>query len=210
MEDDAASALLDMASPPGLSSPQRTTKTVLTTPPRTLKLTRVKRSSEHILDITYETPEGKSCEIPFAAHEEDFAFVKRRVRACHALYDPARADVYCTWSGKVVNIPILDSRFSHFHETIQQKRYSFQQVLQLVVSRHTCLQWGSLEPCRSCHNRGFRAGCQKPTFLYFLMPMPGFRNHKDVCDAVLGTLEPLSIPDDVSVWSDRIPQNYVR
>ena len=207
MAADAANTLLNLSTPP------RDARVVQasTTPVKTLTIASLKRTSTEQHDITYETPDGKTCQIPFFVDEDDESFISRRAKAARALYDPARADVYCTWNGKVVNIPVNDVRYLQFHDSYQQKRYTLNNVLQLVHSRYTCIKWGDAkEYCRSCNNRGFRAICQKPQFLYHMMPLPAYKSYPCMCDDALSEMEPIVVPTDIQQWCSHIPQNYIR
>jgi hypothetical protein len=203
----AASALVNMATPP------RVTAHALvkgSESPPSMKVTGMKRTTVRSLDVTYESSSGRRCRIELKEDEDDQAFVKRRCRAALALHDPRRADVFCAWNGRVVNIPI-DSH-AVFHETNQQKRYTIGNVLQLVHTRYTCVQWQRDDDmlCRSCVNRGFRASCLCPEYLYHLMPMPGFKSNAQMCNAVLSSLDPIDVPVVTKAWLDRLPQTYVR
>lgn len=203
MATDAANALLVLSTPPRATVTAKTT-----TPVKSLKIAGLKRTSTHQHDITYETPEGKTCQIPLFADDKDDTFVLRRTKAARALYDPTRANVYCTWNGQLVNIPVKDARYYQFHDSLQQQRYMLNNVLQLVHSRHTCR--GDKNACRSCEHRGFRAACQTPRFLYHMMPLPAYKSHPEMCDNALAEMEPVNIPNDAQPWIDHTPQNYVR
>ena len=208
MAADAADALLNLATPPRRASVAQTS----TTPTKTLTIARLKRTSTDQHDITYKTPDGKTCEIPFFVNEDDTSFMCRRAKAARALYDPTRADVYCTWNGKVVNIPVTGARYLQFHDSPQQKRYMLKNVVQLVYCRFTCIQWGEDDDdtCRSCSNRGFRACCQKPRYLYFIMPLPAYKSYPMMCDNAVSELEPVVVPKDTKPWNNHTPQNYIR
>ena len=211
MAADAANALLHLATPPR-TSVSATSKSTTTTPERTLKICGLKRTTTEQHDITYETEDGKTCRIPFYVHEDDDSFVVRRTKAAKAMYDPLRADVYCTWNGKIVNIPVEDTRYTQFHDSPQQKRFVLNNVLQLVYCRYTCVQWGGKEAshCRICNNRGFRSSCQIPRFLYYMMPLPAYKAYPRMCDYALAEMEPIDIPKDTQPWNDHTPQNYIR
>ena len=208
MARDAADALLDLATPPRQTAAATIKHT--RTPEKTLRIAGLKRTSKNQHDITYHTSDGKTCQIPFYVDEDDDEFVQRRTKAARALYDPTRADVYCTWNGKLVNVPVDDARYSKFHDSTQQKRYVLNNVLQLVYCRYTCIQWSADSLCRSCSNRGFRAGCQMPRFLYHMMPLPAYKLYPNMCDNALADMEPVEIVKDTLPWSEHTPQNYIR
>ena len=83
-------------------------------------------------------------------------------------------------------------------------------VLQLVYCRYTCIQWGEGDFCRSCNNRGFRACCQKPQYLYHMMPLPAYKSYPIMCDNALSDMEPVVVPKDTQPWIKHAPQNYIR
>lgn len=208
MDGDAVTALLSLSTPPRVS-----VRAVSKGSPPLLKLTGVKRTTSSTTDITYETPSGRRCRIALEDDEDDMVFVERRCKAAHALHDPTRADVFCTWKEKVVNVPITGPMFARFHESVQQKRDSVRDVIQLVQTRHTCVQWnnrGDGNLCRSCRNPQFRASCLTPTYLHHLLPMPGFKTRVSTCDAALAALDPIDMPIDTAKWANRLPQGYVR
>lgn len=207
MAADAAKTLLNLSTPPRCASVAKVSTPLV----KALTIASLKRTSTEQHDITYETPDGKTCQIPFFVNEDDDSFICRRAKAARALYDPARADVYCTWNGKVVNIPVDEVRYSQFHDSPHQKRYMLMNVLQLVHCRYTCTKWGDEKDyCRSCKNRGFRTCCQKPHYLYHMMPLPAYKSCPVMCDNALSEMEPIVVPTDTQPWCNHVPHIYIR
>ena len=142
--------------------------------------------------------------------------------------DPERTDALCFWNSALVNIPVRDTRWQRFRESIQQQRFHFK-ALQLVVTRYTCTQWRSSKmlkfddsgvgddnrdngfSCRNCVNRHYRAGCMCPIHLYHILPMPTYRGNVEILEACLkeiGSTSALSTCN--KKWLARIPQVQYR
>ena len=171
------------------------------TPMRCFKLAQVKRTREDLVTLVYSTGR-ESMEIPFARGEDASVFFQRRAKAARLLFDATRKDVYCTWRKELVSIMIQSPAWVLFKESLQQKRYACGSI-QLVITRFTCCQWKEVaDPCRNCCNRSWRVGCQKPTYLYHLLPMQ--RNAAQM-EADLSMFEPLSVQRDASAWMKRVP-----
>lgn len=179
------------------------------TPVKQFKLCGVKRDSDSVLRICYKSDHEEHIEVPMHFQDTKLSFMARRDHMLKQLFDGNRSEVYCSWRGTLVLMLVKDVRWTLYKESLQQKRYLFE-TIQLVVSRFTCTQWRDGDRCRNCSNRNWRTGCQTPTYLIHLMPLPAYRNNPTVCDASLAKLSPCELEKDVSDWKKRMPQASVR
>ena len=206
----AVSVLMDMSTPPRETTHAKARSTDAS-PTKVLRFAGVKRTANDALDVLYDTPEGGRLHVPLLDGDDDDDFRVRRTQTARRLYDPARIDAYCTWSKQVVNISKGDPRWVMFHETNLQKRFNFQNVLQLVTVRYTCTMWakdGSL--CRSCATPKFRTSCTNSRFVHFVMPMLTAKGCDQACTAALKMFDPVLIDKPTDLWTERVPSHTVR
>jgi hypothetical protein len=128
------------------------------------------------------------------------------------------------WSDSLLSFRFNPIGWTLFHDTHQQKRYTFgtKQQIQLIVSRQTCAMSGFDGPrrqCRTCARPRWRVACEKPTFIRHILPVTNTRNQFDPsirvrhgwCDQTLAPLGPLPIDtDDLGPWRKRLPMCNVR
>lgn len=182
---------------------------VTTTPVRQFKLAGAKRVRDDLVTLSY-TSDGSEIQVPYFKGETLSTLFLRRDEAARRLFDANRCEIYCSWRSTMVSLIVHDSRWIQFRESLQQKRYHHKAV-QLVITRYTCTQWRDVkEPCRNCCNRNWRTGCQRPTFIMHVLPLPVYRNRIDLCEEALAELEPLDVLTDKTAWTTRMPQMHFR
>ena len=199
LEDDANKALI---------AKEEDTDEVFSTPVKHFRLCGVKRENEALLRVSYKS-DNETIEVPMHVQDTKTTFLARRDRLLKQMFDENRSEVYCSWRDALLSMLVKDARWTLYRESLQQKRYLFK-TIQLVVGRFTCTQWRDGDLCRNCSNRNWRAGCQKPTYLLHLMPLPAYRNNVAACEAALAELSPCVVEKDSSDWKKRMPQASVR
>ena len=168
-----------------------------------------KREKEGVLRITYVSDDQDRIAVPMLVKDTKMSFLARRDQLLKQMFDDNRSEVYCSWRDSLLSMLVKDTRLILYRDSLQQKRYVFE-TIQLVVSRFTCVQWREGDLCRNCSNRNWRTGCQRPTYLLHLMPLPPYRNNLAACDASLAKLSPCVLEKDSSDWKKRMPQASVR
>ena len=143
------------------------TRTVdIGTPEKSFKAAGYKRVRPGLIHVLYESEEGDTLVVPLAKGENSEVFNARRQKIADMMFDPSRKTAYCLFKKQAINVTVQDPRWVLYRETMQQKRYHFMNVIQLVVTRSTCAQQDNISACRNCQNPHFRAGCLTPNSLF--------------------------------------------
>ena len=180
------------------------------TPEKSFKAAGYKRVREGLIHVLYESEEGDVMAVPLAKGENSDVFNARRQRTADMMFDPTRKTAYCQFKNKAVNMTVQDPRWVLFWESMQQKRFHYMNVIQLVVTRSTCAQQDTTAFCRNCQNPHFRAGCMTPNSTFYVMPLPMWRNASDLCNKMLEAFDPVAIDADTTAWTVKMPQIHVR
>tara|TARA_B100000513_G_C11887784_1_gene181338 strand:- start:658 stop:1317 length:660 start_codon:yes stop_codon:yes gene_type:complete len=180
------------------------------TPEKSFKAAGYKRVREGLIHVLYESEEGDVMAVPLAKGENSEVFNARRQKTAVMMFDPTRKTAYCQFKNQAVNMAVQDSRWVLFRESMQQKRYHYMNVIQLVVTRSTCAQREDSTCCRNCQNPHFRAGCMTPNSTFYVMPLPMWRNAIDLCNKMLEAFDPVAIDVDTTAWTTKMPQVHVR
>ena len=184
--------------------------TSVITPVKQFRKCGIKCDSQDLgVRICYQSDHGEQIEIPMYPGDSTMSFMARRDQMLKQMFDGNRNEVFCSWRDVLLSLLVKDARWTLYRESLQQKRYLFE-TIQLVVSRWTCTQWRDGDRCRNCSNPNWRTGCQTPTYLLYLMPLPAYRNKLSACDASLAKLSPYAVERDTSDWKKRMPHASVR
>lgn len=217
-ELDAAESLVALGNPVStpVSTPIRCTTSAkrtldLGTPKKSFKAAGYKRLREGLIQVLYESEDGDVMAVPLAKGENSDVFNARRQKTADIMFDPTRKTAYCQFKNRAVNMAVQDSRWVLYRESMQQKRFHYMNVIQLVVTKSTCAQrQDTTALCRNCQNPHFRAGCMTPNSTFYVMPLPMWRNAVDLCNKMLEAFDPVVIDADTTAWTDKMPQIHVR
>ena len=192
-----------------VSPPSSQQSSANTTPVREFKLAGMKRERDQTYTIFYSTG-TEQIGVPYSPGEGADKLFERRDEAARRLFSINRGDAFCSWRSTVISLILKDARWTKFRHSNQQERYNYK-AIQLVITRYTCTQWRNVkDPCRNCENRNWRTACQRPTFLMHIMPLPVYRQEKELCEQCLSELEPIDTDLDKKDWVQRMPQINVR
>ena len=195
-----------------------------TTPVREFRLAGLKRGRDDSFTIIYASGPDR-IGVPYAKGDSADTLFMRRNAAARRLFNMNRDQVFCSWRSSVVSLISQGYPWILFRDSPAQKRYRYNNTIQLVITRYTCSQWraaaalggdsdatGSRRPtgtlCRSCSNKNWRAACANPIFIKHVMPLPGCPY--EACEECLQAFAPTPVQCDTTLWTRRLPQIIVR
>ena len=179
------------------------------TPMKKFRICAYKVEKEDMVRLCYMSEQREVLEVPLWKGDTGTTFENRRDQLLKQMFDDNRGNVFCSWRDTLVSILVKDARWTLYKESLQQKRYLYK-TIQLVVTRFTCTQWREGKFCRNCSNKNWRTGCQQPSHLLHVLPLPVHRNNTASCEAVLMEFSPRALSEDATDWKKRVPQTNVR
>lgn len=195
--------------PEDVTPPSSQPSSTNTTPVRQFQLAGMKRERDNTYTLLYCSG-TEQISVPYKKGDGGDKLIERQDEAARRLFYAKRGDAYCSWRSTMISLILQDARWTKFRHSSQQERYHFK-AIQLVITRYTCTQWRNVKnPCRMCENRNWRSACIRPTFLMHVMPLPVYRQERELCEQCLCELEPVDIETDKNDWVQRMPQINVR